>query len=139
MAASVPVVPMDRGNNTTCTINLHGATIVSWRVNNQVMVWPAFWGILGSLSPRPACRHEAVQRGGRPVVKIRHKGLVKLSDLSVQKQNCGFAACNLSSLRRQTVWSCHLARKYRPRRFADEISGLAPDNKGPLIHLLHEI
>merc|ERR1711971_849139 len=35
MAASVPVVPMDRGNNTTCTINLHGATIVSWRVNNQ--------------------------------------------------------------------------------------------------------
>jgi hypothetical protein len=27
---------MDRGNNTTCTINLHGATIVSWRVNNQV-------------------------------------------------------------------------------------------------------
>ena len=36
MAASVPVVPMDRGNNTTCTINLHGATIVSWRVNNQV-------------------------------------------------------------------------------------------------------
>ena len=31
-----PVVPMDRGNNTTCTINLHGATIVSWRVNNQV-------------------------------------------------------------------------------------------------------
>ena len=31
-----PVVPMDRGNNTTCTINLHGATIVSWRGNNQV-------------------------------------------------------------------------------------------------------
>ena len=36
MAAPAPVVPMDRGNNTTCTINLHGATIVSWRVNNQV-------------------------------------------------------------------------------------------------------
>lgn len=35
MACHVPVVPMDRGNNTTCTINLHGATIVSWRVNNQ--------------------------------------------------------------------------------------------------------
>ena len=57
----------------------------------------------------------------------------------MQKQNCGFAACNLGSLRRQTVWSCHPPRKYRPRRFADEISGLAPDNKGPLIHLLHEI
>ena len=72
MAASVPVVPMDRGNNTTCTINLHGATIVSWRVNNQVKVWASFWHILGgfSLSSRPACRHEAVQRGGRPVVKI---------------------------------------------------------------------
>ena len=36
MSSQVPVVPMDRGNNTTCTINLHGATIVSWRVNNQV-------------------------------------------------------------------------------------------------------
>ena len=38
MAGQVPVVPMDRGNNTTCTINLHGATIVSWRVNNQVRI-----------------------------------------------------------------------------------------------------
>ena len=69
MAASVPVVPMDRGNNTTCTINLHGATIVSWRVNNQVRsarLSGTLWGVLA----RPACRHEAVQRGGRPVVKI---------------------------------------------------------------------
>ena len=33
---STPVVVLDRGNNTTCTINLHGCTIVSWRVNNQV-------------------------------------------------------------------------------------------------------
>ena len=57
----------------------------------------------------------------------------------MQKQNCGFAACNLDSQRRQTVWSCHPPRKYRPRRFADEISGLAPDNKGLLIHLLHDI
>ena len=32
---SSPVVIMDRGNNTTCIINLHGSTIVSWRVNNQ--------------------------------------------------------------------------------------------------------
>ena len=69
MAGHVPVVPMDRGNNTTCTINLHGATIVSWRVNNQVRsgrLSGTFWGVLA----RPACRHEAVQRGGRPVVKI---------------------------------------------------------------------
>ena len=51
MAGHVPVVPMDRGNNTTCTINLHGATIVSWRVNNQVKCvvfvvpadWPGAW------------------------------------------------------------------------------------------------
>ena len=41
MAAHVPVVPMDRGNNTTCTINLHGATIVSWRVNNQARTRPS--------------------------------------------------------------------------------------------------
>lgn len=33
MASSVVV--LDRGNNTTCTVNLHGATVVSWRVNNQ--------------------------------------------------------------------------------------------------------
>lgn len=33
---ATPVVVLDRGNNTTCTINLHGCTIVSWRVNNQV-------------------------------------------------------------------------------------------------------
>ena len=72
MAASVPVVPMDRGNNTTCTINLHGATIVSWRVNNQVNFWgvfsDTFWGDF-----RPDTGpggYEAVQRGGRPVVKI---------------------------------------------------------------------
>ncbi|XP_050476095.1 uncharacterized protein LOC126866499 isoform X3 [Bombus huntii] len=35
MAAATSVVVLDRGNNTTCTINLHGATVVSWRVNNQ--------------------------------------------------------------------------------------------------------
>ena len=35
MSSQVPVVMMDRGNNTMCTINLHGCTIVSWRVNNQ--------------------------------------------------------------------------------------------------------
>ncbi|KAF5284417.1 hypothetical protein FQA39_LY17092 [Lamprigera yunnana] len=29
------VVVLDRGNNTLCTVNLHGATIVSWRVENQ--------------------------------------------------------------------------------------------------------
>ncbi|XP_015835652.1 uncharacterized protein LOC660753 isoform X2 [Tribolium castaneum] len=33
--AATSVVVLDRGNNTTCTINLHGATVVSWRVNNQ--------------------------------------------------------------------------------------------------------
>ena len=37
--ASPPVVVLDRGNNTTCTINLHGCTIVSWRVNNQEQAW----------------------------------------------------------------------------------------------------
>ena len=57
----------------------------------------------------------------------------------MQKLNCGFAACNLNSPGRQTVWSRHPPCKYRPRRFADEISGLAPDNKGLLIHLLHDI
>ncbi|XP_026738856.1 glucose-6-phosphate 1-epimerase [Trichoplusia ni] len=33
--AATSVVVLDRGNNTTCTVNLFGATVVSWRVNNQ--------------------------------------------------------------------------------------------------------
>ena len=53
MAGHVPVVPMDRGNNTTCTINLHGATIVSWRVNNQagfsIFVVPSHGGWGGAV------------------------------------------------------------------------------------------
>lgn len=32
--AGTNVVVVDRGNNTTCTINLLGATIISWRVKN---------------------------------------------------------------------------------------------------------
>lgn len=50
MACHVPVVPMDRGNNTTCTINLHGATIVSWRVNNQARLPPALCRITSEIS-----------------------------------------------------------------------------------------
>ncbi|XP_071052743.1 uncharacterized protein [Onthophagus taurus] len=38
MAASSDVV-LDRGNNTTCTVNLHGATVVSWKVNNQEQIF----------------------------------------------------------------------------------------------------
>ena len=56
MAGHVPVVPMDRGNNTTCTINLHGATIVSWRVNNQASFY---------LSSLPAERGGAEQYRAR--------------------------------------------------------------------------
>ena len=52
MACHVPVVPMDRGNNTTCTINLHGATIVSWRVNNQARDNVIDSVIRSSLAPR---------------------------------------------------------------------------------------
>lgn len=52
MACHVPVVPMDRGNNTTCTINLHGATIVSWRVNNQARDNVIGSVIRSSLAPR---------------------------------------------------------------------------------------
>lgn len=29
------VVILDRGNNTTCSVNLHGATVTSWRVCNK--------------------------------------------------------------------------------------------------------
>ncbi|CAG0919831.1 unnamed protein product [Notodromas monacha] len=35
MSSPPDVILLDRGNNTTCSVNLHGATIVSWRVNNQ--------------------------------------------------------------------------------------------------------
>ncbi|KAJ8955386.1 hypothetical protein NQ318_003483 [Aromia moschata] len=40
--AATSVVVLDRGNNTTCTINLHGATVVSWRVNNQEQLFVRF-------------------------------------------------------------------------------------------------
>jgi hypothetical protein len=67
MAASVPVVPMDRGNNTTCTINLHGATIVSWRVNNQV--GPNRRSEAASAGPDRRMKLYK-ERGGGPVVKM---------------------------------------------------------------------
>merc|ERR1712012_146145 len=59
MAASVPVVPMDRGNNTTCTIDLHGATIVSWRVNNQEQLFVSKKSVFDGRKPI---------RGGIPFV-----------------------------------------------------------------------
>ena len=56
---------MDRGNNTTCTINLHGATIVSWRVNNQ-----ARDNVIGSAT-----------RGSQGSVKVSDK--IKTADRSL--------------------------------------------------------
>ena len=57
--AQVPVVVMDRGNNTTCTINLHGCTIVSWRVNNQEQLF---------VSKRSVFDGKKAIRGGIPFV-----------------------------------------------------------------------
>ena len=50
--ATPPVVVLDRGNNTTCTINLHGCTIVSWRVNNQEQARVFRILILNGLCPK---------------------------------------------------------------------------------------
>ncbi|KAM7353144.1 uncharacterized protein ACRADG_005354 isoform 1-T4 [Cochliomyia hominivorax] len=58
-AAATSVVVLDRGNNTTCTINLHGATVVSWRVNNQEQL---FVSKLASFDGKKAIR------GGIPFV-----------------------------------------------------------------------
>nr|NP_001285908.1 uncharacterized protein Dmel_CG9008, isoform D [Drosophila melanogaster]AHN54422.1 uncharacterized protein Dmel_CG9008, isoform D [Drosophila melanogaster] len=57
--AATSVVVLDRGNNTTCTINLHGATVVSWRVNNQEQL---FVSKLASFDGKKAIR------GGIPFV-----------------------------------------------------------------------
>ena len=48
-----PVIQLDRGNNTTCTVNLHGCTIVSWRVNNQeqLFVSKVRLNMIGWLNP----------------------------------------------------------------------------------------
>ncbi|CAB0005803.1 unnamed protein product [Nesidiocoris tenuis] len=59
MAAATSVVLLDRGNNTTCTINLHGATVVSWRVNNQEQLFVSKAAIFDGKAPI---------RGGIPVV-----------------------------------------------------------------------
>ena len=94
MAGHVPVVPMDRGNNTTCTINLHGATIVSWRVNNQagfsIFVVPSHRGWGGSSAG-------AVWPG--------IKGLVNLVICKLEiASSAGSLACNHAGWS-QTVWS----------------------------------
>jgi glucose-6-phosphate 1-epimerase len=57
--AQVPVVVLDRGNNTTCTINLHGSTIVSWRVNNQEQLFVSKRSVFDGKKPI---------RGGIPFV-----------------------------------------------------------------------
>ncbi|XP_018564358.1 putative glucose-6-phosphate 1-epimerase [Anoplophora glabripennis] len=33
------IVVLDRGDYTSCTLNLHGATVTSWRIKNQEMVF----------------------------------------------------------------------------------------------------
>ena len=33
------VVVLDRGNYTTCTVHLHGGTILSYRVNNKEILY----------------------------------------------------------------------------------------------------
>jgi glucose-6-phosphate 1-epimerase len=48
---SSPVVIMDRGNNTTCIINLHGSTIVSWRVNNQEQLFVSKKSVFDGRAP----------------------------------------------------------------------------------------
>uniref|UniRef100_A0A182X883 Uncharacterized protein n=1 Tax=Anopheles quadriannulatus TaxID=34691 RepID=A0A182X883_ANOQN len=40
--AATSVVVLDRGNNTTCTVNLHGATVVSWRFSVFPRLWTTF-------------------------------------------------------------------------------------------------
>uniref|UniRef100_A0A8D8M6U6 glucose-6-phosphate 1-epimerase n=1 Tax=Cacopsylla melanoneura TaxID=428564 RepID=A0A8D8M6U6_9HEMI len=58
-ALATSVVMMDRGNNTTCTINLHGATVVSWRVNNQEQLFVSKSAVFDGKRPI---------RGGIPIV-----------------------------------------------------------------------
>ncbi|KAK9751876.1 Aldose 1-epimerase [Popillia japonica] len=57
--AATSVVVLDRGNNTTCTINLHGATVVSWRVNNQEQLFVSKQAVFDGKKPI---------RGGIPFV-----------------------------------------------------------------------
>ncbi|XP_065207431.1 uncharacterized protein LOC135836488 [Planococcus citri] len=59
MSSGSTVVNLDRGNNTTCTINLHGATVVSWRVNNQEQIFVSKQAIFDG---------KKAIRGGIPIV-----------------------------------------------------------------------
>jgi len=58
-APTSSVVVLDRGNNTTCTVNLHGATVVSWRVNNQEQLFVSKQSVFDGKRPI---------RGGIPIV-----------------------------------------------------------------------
>lgn len=33
------IIVLDRGDYTSCTVNLHGATVTSWRIKNQEMIF----------------------------------------------------------------------------------------------------
>ncbi|XP_014288342.1 uncharacterized protein [Halyomorpha halys] len=85
MAAPTSVVVLDRGNNTTCTVNLHGATVVSWRVNNQEQIFVSKQSVFDGRRPI---------RGGIPLVfpqygsenpQIPNHGFARVSRWKVEK------------------------------------------------------
>jgi len=53
------VVVLDHGNGTSCAVNLHGATVVSWRVNYEEQLFVSRSAIFDNQNPI---------RGGIPIV-----------------------------------------------------------------------
>lgn len=45
------VVILDRGNYTTCTVHLHGGTILSYRVNNKELLYMGKKAVFNTFSP----------------------------------------------------------------------------------------
>uniref|UniRef100_T1J3U6 glucose-6-phosphate 1-epimerase n=1 Tax=Strigamia maritima TaxID=126957 RepID=T1J3U6_STRMM len=80
MSSGGNVVVLDRGNNTTLTVHIHGATIVSWRVNNQEQLFVSKQAVFDCKKPI---------RGGIPVV-FREISLAQFGHWNVGPQH-GFA------------------------------------------------
>lgn len=79
------IITLDRGHNTTCTVNLFGANVVSWRVNQKEQLF---------VSRRAQFDDKQPIRGGVPVVFPHfgkwtfgpHHGFARIAHWKVEKE-----------------------------------------------------
>jgi len=117
--ASTPVVVLDRGNNTTLTVNLHGCTIVSWRVNNQEQLFVSKRSVFDGKKPI---------RGGIPFVFpifgasniLPHHGFARIARWQLEKGPDKLHTGDIEAVfslydseMTRSVWNCEFRVSYR--------------------------